>query len=266
MKILCLVKLVPDVENFKYDYDKNVLVRDGVHLVINPEDATALAHALDLKVRYPGISVETLTMAPEGVIPHLEDLIRRGVERSILISDTRFAGSDTIVTSRILARYIQTQDYDYVFAGTHSLDGGTAHVPAQIAAALDIAHLSHIMDIHGDSFSSKRAVVDVDDENAILTFEIDAPAVLGLSYSTALKLPYIPYDQISLQVRDDIVVMTNDDLGLHDNDVGLRGSRTRVAAVEVKTLDKKDTVLVGNDDAGMDVVWGFLADKGFIPQ
>ena len=43
------MKVVPDVENFKYDYERNALVRENVHQVLNPEDATALAIALEIK-------------------------------------------------------------------------------------------------------------------------------------------------------------------------------------------------------------------------
>lgn len=264
MKILCLAKFVPDVENFKYDYEKNVLVRDNVHLVLNPEDATALAHALAIKAELPGSSVETVSMAPKGVVPHLEDLVRRGVDRAILISDPLYVGSDTYVTSRILARCIERRSFDYIVTGTHTLDGGTAHVPAQLAEALDLAHLSNIVEIDHGSLREGRAVVEVDGEEALLTFEVDAPAVLGLSYSTGRTLPYIPYETIDLDVRDRIEIVTNDALGFDRGEVGLAGSPTQVASVEVRTPDRKETVVVGTDDEGIETVFRFLVQKGFL--
>ena len=264
MKILCLVKLVPDVENFRYDFEKNVLVRENVHQVLNPEDATALTAALAVREEFPGIRIETVTMAPRSAIAHLEDLVRRGVDRATLISDPLFVGSDTYGTSRILSRYIETQSYDAIFTGTHSLDGGTAHVPAQIAQMLDLPQMSQIVEIDGDSFGNGFAVIDVDSEDAVCTFEIDLPAVLSFAYSTKRKLPYISYENLHQEVRDRVHIVTNEALGFERHEVGLEGSLTRVTGVEIQTFARKDTLFVLPDDEGIEQVYAFLVRKGFI--
>lgn len=49
LKLVCLVKMVPDMEHFTYDYEKNILVREHAKSVLNPADACALAAALKLK-------------------------------------------------------------------------------------------------------------------------------------------------------------------------------------------------------------------------
>lgn len=266
MNILCLVKLVPDVENFKYDYERNVLVRSGVHQVINPEDATALALALAMKKEVPETSIQTVTMAPKGAIAHLSDIVRRGVDSATLISDSAFVGSDTYVTSRILARWIKTADFDCIFAGTHTLDGGTAHVPAQIAEILDLPHLSHIVDIDAAAFPKGRTTVDIDSDTHTLTFQIDLPAVLGFAYSTKRKLPYIAFEDLERDVTDRITVVTNETLGFASDELGLAGSPTAVSTAEAKTLDKKETVTVGTDDEGIETVYQFLLRKGFLKR
>ncbi|MDA3950535.1 MAG: electron transfer flavoprotein subunit beta/FixA family protein [Spirochaeta sp.] len=264
MHILCFVKPVPDVENFKYDYEKNVLVRSNVHQLINPEDATALARALSIKNEVPGTSIETVTMAPKGAVAHLEDLIRRGVDRATLISDPRFVGSDTYVTSRVIARYLAHKNYDCIFTGTHTLDGGTAHVPAQVAELLDLPHLSHVADAHTEALSDGGITVDVDTEGEVLTFELDLPAIIGFSYSTKWKLPYISYENLSRDVSDKIDTVTNEELGFDDDELGLTGSPTAVAGVEVKTFERTDTTVVGPDDDGVETVYRFLIEKGFL--
>lgn len=264
MHIICLVKTVPDVENFKYDYEKNVLVRSGVHQLINPEDATALAFALSIKDEVPETSIETVTMAPKGAVAHLEDLVRRGVDRATLISDSRFLGCDTYVTSRILARYLSRTTFDVILTGTHTLDGGTAHVPAQVGELLDLPHLSHVTDVDSGALMQGRTTVDVDAEEEVFTFELELPGVIGFAYSTKRKLPYIAYENLSLDVSDKIEVVTNDDLGFNDGEVGLEGSPTAVAGVEVKTLERKDPTIVGTDDDGIETVYRFLHAKGLL--
>jgi len=266
MRLLVLVKPVPDVENFRYDYERNVLVRENVHLVINPEDATALATALSIKAEVPETSIETVSMAPQSAMPHLEDLVRRGVDRATLISDPRYVGSDTYVTSRILARYIQEREYDCILSGTHTLDGGTSHVPAQLAEVLGIPQMSNIVDMENGGLSRGTAVVDVDTESALLRFSIQLPAVLSFQYVTARKLPYIPYEMMDADVSNRIVTISNDDLGFEQGEVGIGGSLTKVASVEVKRLHRKDTVFLRPDEEGIDRVYRFLREKGFVPS
>lgn len=264
MKIVCLVKLVPDVDDFTYDYDRHVLVRDGVRQTINPEDAVAVAFALQVKEAAPETLVETITMGPSSATPHLADLVRRGVDRATLISDLRYVGSDTYVTSRILARAIERRRPDWIFSGTHSLDGGTAHVPPQIAEVLGIAQLSEVVDVGTEGFLAGRAVVDVDAETAIVRFAVDPPAVLSFQYTSRAKLPYIPYEKIDLDVSDRIEIVDNGTLGFDDGEVGLRGSLTKVVRAEVRKFERKDTVFVRCDDAGIETVYGFLKEKGFV--
>jgi len=256
--------MVPDVENFKYDYDKNVLVRENVHLVLNPEDASALAVALKLKQEVPDTYIETVSMAPRGVMPHLEDLVRRGVDRATLISDSGYVGSDTYVTSRILHRYIQSQTYDWIFSGNHSLDGGTAHVPAQIAELLGISHMANIIEIDRSRLVGGRAEVSVECEDALFRFELARPAFLSFQYSTKIKLPYIKYEKINQDVSDRIELLSNEDLEFSESELGLNGSLTKVAKVEVKKLARKDTRFLRNDEEGIDTVIQLLRNQGLV--
>lgn len=265
MKLVCLAKLVPDVETVTYDHARNVLVREGVHQVINPEDATAIALALDLKNTFPGSWVQTVSMGPLSAVPHLEDLLRRGVDEATLISDSRYVGSDTYATSRILGRFIAQQSFDWILSGTHSLDGGTAHVPPQVAEALGLSQLSNITQIDRDGLISGSTVVEVNGEDEMLRYAVDAPAVLSLQYSTRLKLPYIPVEKIDSDVRDRISIITNDRLRFSEGEVGLAGSPTKVVTAQVRSVERKDTVFVRCDHEGIETVYRFLREKGYVP-
>lgn len=264
MRIVCLVKVVPDVESFEYDYERNVLVRDNVHLVINPEDATALAHALAVKAEVRGASVETVTMAPRSCLPHLEDLVRRGVDRAHLVADPVFIGSDTWATARVLSRALETIPFDCILAGTHTLDGGTAHVGAQIAEALNLPHLAHIVHLDHGSLATGRAVVEVDAEDAEHRFSVPLPAVLGFAYSTRRTLPYISRENLSLDVSGRVSVVTNAQLAFRRDEVGLEGSLTTVARVDISAMARTDAVVVRPDDEGIETVYRFLRSKGFV--
>lgn len=266
MRILCLVKLVPDVESFRYDAERGCLVRENVHLLVNPDDATALAFALDLARDDPETEVATVTMGPASVRPHLEDLVRRGARRAVLISDPRFAGSDTYATSRILARCLAAERYDMIFSGTRTLDGGTSHVPAQVAEALGLPYLGGVVSFRPSAEALGEIQVDVDAEEATLHFSVDLPAVLGFQYASRKKLPYIPRDAAGMDAGGRISVVTNEDLGFDPAEVGLAGSLTAVERVEVKTPQERSARVVRADDAGIEEVYGFLARHGYLPS
>lgn len=264
MRIACLAKFVPDVENFIYDHEKNVLVRENIKLILNPDDACALALALKLKERYCDVFVEVISMAPLNTIPYLEDLLRRKIDKATLISDKLFAGSDTYTTSRIIARYLQKIEFDCILTGTHSLDGDTAHVPAQVAEILQINHMSNIIKLDVDSFSKESAVVEVDFEKKICKYQIMLPAVLSIQKESKYKLPFVKYKDLNLDVSDKISIVTNEDLGFSEDEVGLEGSLTKVVRTFVKKIDKKEKVLLSTDDKGIEAVYQFLKAKGFV--
>jgi len=266
MRILCLVKPVPDAESFDYDYERNVLRRDRVRMILNPDDTTALARALRLKEEDPTTYVETVSMAPKGVMAHLEDLVRRGVDRATLISDTCYLGSDTYVTSKVLATYLAGASFDILFCGTHTMDGGTGHVGHQIAEFLDLPSLSDISDIDWTKVDQGEVEVAVDGEDSILRYSIALPGVLGFLYNPKIKLPYLSYEAMNEDCTDRILVLSNEDLNFDTNEVGLKGSLTWVESLEVRTYAKKDTQFVGTNAEGIGRVYQFLLNHGLVEE
>ena len=264
MKIICLVKFIPDVENFAYDYEKNVLVRENVKLILNPEDGCALALALRIKEKNPDTFVEIVSMAPVSIIPFLEDLLRLKVDKATLITDRLFVGSDTYVTSKIIAKYLEGEEFDFILTGTHSLDGDTAHIPSQVADLLQISQLSNIVKVNEENLESDSVIALVDCEKTSSKYEIALPCILSIGKESKYKLPFVKYKDLELEVRDRISVITNEELEFPNDEVGIEGSLTKVNRTYVKKLDKKEKVIVRNDDEGIEVVYKFLKAKGFV--
>ncbi len=264
MKIVCLVKFIPDVENFLYDYEKNVLIRENVKLILNPDDAAALAFVLKIKEKDPETFIEIVSMAPTSVIPYIEDLLRRDVDKATLISDRLYVGSDTYITSKILARYLQKEEFDCILTGTHALDGDTSHVPSQIGELLDINQMSGIVKVDEDLFRKNVAVVEVDNDGVLSKYEIELPAILSLQKESKYKLPYIKYKDLERDVSEKISIISNQDLAFEKDEVGIKGSLTKVSRTYVKKIEQKDKIVVRNDDSGVDVVYTFLKEQGFV--
>jgi electron transfer flavoprotein beta subunit len=264
MRILCLVKLVPDVDQLRYDRERNILIRENVRLMLNPEDATAVATALAFKRNAPDTTIEAVSMAPRGAMPHLEDLVRCGIDQATLISDPRYAGSDTWATSRVLARYLGTRDFDCIFYGAHTLDGGTGQAPAQLAEALGLPLMAGISALVELNSQEGQAVVFVDGETAMMRFSVALPAVLGFQYNPERELPYIRYKDLNRDVSAQITVLGNDKLGMDVSELGLKGSLTQVRRLKADALEAKNPLLVRVDQDGIDKVYHWLVQKGFL--
>ncbi len=264
MRIICVVKFVPDVDKFVYDYERNALVRENVRLVLNPDDACALAFALKIKAARPDSVIEVVTMGPESVVPHMEDLLRLNIDRGTILSDPKYVGSDTYVTSKILGRFLVSRPLDCLLTGCHALDGSTSHVPAQLAELLGLPHMSGIVKIDETRFTNSTVVLDVEDETSIITYEISLPAVLSVDRESKYKLPYPNYEDFNRSVKDYLTIIGNKDLGFKTEEVGLKGSLTKVVKTYNKSFQQRHKTIVQTDKKGIEQVFLFLKEKGFI--
>ena len=264
MKVICLVKFTPDVDSFEYDYEKNVIVRDNVKQIINPDDACALGFALRLKKKNPELEIEVVTMAPLSAKKQMEDILRRRIEKGTILSDAKFGGSDTQATSHILGAYLSQAEYDVILTGSQTLDGDTSHVPAQIAELLKIDQISGITKIDEESFLRGNPQVEVDTEKYVDTYEVAFPAILSVSKVSKYKLPFVRFDDVDLDVSDQIQILTNDDLKLNTSIIGLNGSATRVVQTYTHEYKNKEKIVVQNDEEGIEAVYKFLKENGYL--
>ncbi|HUI01510.1 MAG TPA: hypothetical protein VLU99_08125 [Nitrososphaerales archaeon] len=101
MLIIALVKGVP-ARTAKVVRVDNIVQRDAMEMVVNPNDETAIEAADYLKRRVGG-KIVTLSMGPDvrlkPVLTSLFNAQATGVDEEIILSDPRLAGSDTVATS-----------------------------------------------------------------------------------------------------------------------------------------------------------------------
>ena len=76
----------------------------------------------------------SLRWAPPGVAPVLAGSYALGADQVSLVCDPALAGSDTLVTARVLTKLLGRWGSDVVLLGARSTDGETGQVPAEIAA------------------------------------------------------------------------------------------------------------------------------------
>jgi electron transfer flavoprotein beta subunit len=149
-----------------------------------------------------------------------------------------------------------------VLTGSHSLDGGSAHVPVQIAESLGLDQMLGVIRIDPDRFDRTRAVFQAVDEMGVTTWEMAMPGVLSLTRESGYNLPYPTLTDLRRDVSEKLTILTSRDLGFSSDQVGRAGSLTRVTASNPVTYGEKDPEILGLDDDGITRVVDFLKKQG----
>jgi electron transfer flavoprotein beta subunit len=172
-----------------------------------------------------------------------------GVDRGILISDPALKGSDTLVTSRVLAAAVKRiGKFDLLFFGTRTSDSDTGQVGPQTATLLGVPFISGVKQIDGqlENWTVVRGMDEWEE-----TWRLSSPWAASINQH-AYTPRSIGLDCLS-QVFDhiNIIEWSLTDLDLAAEDVGLAGSPTRVVALKKLKRDRKCFMLEG--DAQMQV-------------
>jgi len=227
MKIIVLLKQVPDTNQVKIDPKTGTLIRQGVPSIINPDDKFALEEGIRLKEKYGG-SITILSMGPPQAKDAIMEGLAMGAEEGILLSDRMFAGADTWATSYSLAQAVKKiGDYDIILAGRQATDGDTAQIGPQTAEALEIPQVTYVMNVDisedGRTLQAKRAM-----EDGYEIIEVPLPCLL--TCIKELNDPRYPsVSGIQTAVRSEIPVWSAADVDADPEKIGLKGSPTMVA-------------------------------------
>jgi len=224
MRIVVCIKQVPDTSEVKINLETGTLIREGVPSIINPFDLHAIEAGLQLKEKTKG-SVTVITMGPPQAETALRDALSMGVDKAVLLSDKAFAGSDTWATSYTLSKAIAKLGADIIICGKQAIDGDTAQVGPETAEFLNIPHISYVRKIEEvtDKFIRVHRMMDegydvVESSYPVLITvvkELNEPRLPSLKGKIAAK-------------KAEIIKWGINDIQADENDVGLKGSPTKV--------------------------------------
>lgn len=222
MNILVCVKAVPVTTQVETD-GQLCLRRDGVKLQWNIADESALEAALQLKGADGQVTV--LTMGPAKLEESLRELLARGADRAVLLTDPKLAGSDTYATGKILGATVRKLGtFDLVLCGNQAIDGETGQVPGMLSGALGLPCITgaEALQLTQTGLRLERRL-----EQGSVLLQVKLPAVVSLrAYSYVLRLPGIMAMRRAKQKQ--VELLTADDLGLDCKVCGLQGSLTKV--------------------------------------
>lgn len=229
MNIIVCVKQVPETTEISIDPETNTLIRKGVDSILNPFDEYALEEAVRIKERFGEGTVTAISMGPPQAESALRDCIARGADRAVLLSDKRFAGSDTWATSRILSAGIrQIGEYDIVLCGQQAIDGDTAQVGPGISVNLGIPQVAYVSEILklAEGRCRVRRLVETGHE----IYETDLP--LLITVVKEINEPRLASLRGKMKAKKaDIDVWGIEEMDLDEKETGLEGSRTQVVDI-----------------------------------
>jgi electron transfer flavoprotein beta subunit len=231
MKIVVCVKQVPEITDVKVNPETGTLIREGVTSILNPFCEYALDHAQNLKSEMPDIEVIALTMGPPQAKSALLRCLELGADRAVLISDRKFAGADTWATALTLSAAIRiaVPDFSLILMGKQAIDGDTAQVGPEVAEILSLPQITYGVEIQLTP-KKKRIQVKRETESGYEVLEARLPALVSTSKGEPIRR--VPSFQDVLNARlKEVSVLSADDLGLDETELGLKGSYTQVVKV-----------------------------------
>ena len=262
LKIVVLAKQVPDTRNMGEEAmtAEGTVNRAALPAIFNPDDLKALELALRLKDECVGSTVHVLTMGPLRAADIIRDAMFRGADGGYLLTDRRFAGSDTLATSYALSCALRKIGADVVVAGRQAIDGDTAQVGPQVAGWLGLPQVTYaeqVEQIKESSFVVRRRL-----ERGVERVECPLPMLLTVNSSAdevrpqnAMRLMKYKYaatpsecaaEPEALRVKLaaereylNIVEWTADDIDCDKSILGLAGSPTKVRSIEAVVFQDK---------------------------
>ncbi len=244
MKIVVPIKQVPETDNVKMDEETGTMVREGVESIINPLDLYAIELALVLREKHGG-EVIALTMGPKQAIKALREAMAMGCDSAVLLSDRAFAGADTWATSYVLQAAVrQLGEVDLVICGERATDGETGQVGPAMAAMLGLptaTYVSKVEDLTDGQMRLQRMV-----EGGWQVLNLKLPALLTVVREVAdPRLPTLRGKQRAKAA--DIPTWQVSDLDVEAENLGLKGSPTRVVKIHRPKVARDCRKLIAND-------------------
>jgi len=274
-RIIVLAKQVPDTRNVGKDAMKadGTVNRAALPAIFNPEDLHALEQALRIKDKVPGTEVILLTMGPFRAAEIIREAMYRGADRGYLITDRKFAGSDTLATSYALSLAVKKlEPYQLVISGRQAIDGDTAQVGPQTAEKLGIPQITYAEEIL--SVDKKEITVKRRLERGVEVVKSGLPVAITVHSSapvcrqrvskllmknkharTVTELQNETKDYTELYTSRPYLMIdewTADDLNAQTEMLGLSGSPTKVKKIENVVFQHKESKVIGSGEKEID--------------
>ena len=276
-RIIVLAKQVPDTRNVGKDAMKadGTVNRAALPAIFNPEDLHALELALRIKDQINDAEIVVVSMGPGRAAEIIREAMYRGADRGVLVTDRKFAGSDTLATSYALSLAVKKlAPFNVLIAGRQAIDGDTAQLGPQTAEKLHIPQITYaeeLVDVNSKQITIKRRLergIEVvrSPLPVAITVHSSAPvcrprnAILVMKFKharTTTELQEETKDYTELRLYRpylNIEEWSVEDIQAETEKLGLSGSPTKVKKIENVVLQRKESKAFTADDKDIDLL------------
>ena len=240
---------------------KGRAVRSSDSCELNPFDRPALEVALHMKEEFQG-KVTALSMGPQSCAFALYEAMAMGVDRGVLISDSALSGSDTLATSTAIGAAIKKlSPFDLVLFGTRTADSDTGQVGPETAVFLDLPLVT------GARVIQKQATglrVERSADGFLESYELSLPAALTIHPAAAESRDMGLLGIGEAYGQGEIMTWTLADIDLSPDQVGEKGSPTRLVSLTPAKKGRKCAFLTGSVEDQADELTERLSELGLV--
>ena len=257
-KIVVAVKYVPDATADRTFNSDNTVDRENVDGLLSELDEYAVEQALQVVEAGEG-EVTVVTVGPDDAADAVRKALQMGADAGVHVVDDAIHGSDAFATSLVLAEAIKKLEYDHVFFGMTSTDGGLGVVPTLVAERLGIPAVTF-----GSQVTVDGDTVKIVRDGDIATQEIEAsgPLVVSVTDQTD-EARYPSFKGIMAAKKKPVETWSLSDLGIDAGSVGLDAAWTKVESFEPRPPRTAGEIVTDEGDGGTKLA-EFLASKKFV--
>jgi len=262
MDIIVCIKRVPDTAEAAVIIDETEkgIKEERLSFDINESDNYALEEALLIKEKVGG-SVTLVSVGKKEAEEVLRMGLAKGADTAIRLWDDKFMYSDAYATAKILATAIKDRKFDLILTGCIATDDGYSQVGPTLAELLGIPHATLVTHVE---IKDNKVKVERELEGGLLeVVEIELPALFAIQ--TGINEPrYASIIGIKRAAQKEIQVMSLEELGLKDEDVGEYGSKIRLKKLFIPMVEKRAEILEGTPEEVSVKLTEILKGRGLV--
>jgi len=250
MKIICLVKEVPDTE-------AQIAIKNGrvdesaIKFIANPYDEYGIEEALKIKESGGDHKVIILTFGTERARKVMESAMAIGADEGYFVADEKAPECDSHVIAKVLAKSLEKIGFDLIFAGKQAIDDDSSQVAVRVAEFLGLPHTSVVNKfvLDGSKVKAERQV-----QGGQELVEMPLPCVV--TCQKGLNEPRYPsLKNIMAVKKKPRTTWTIADLGLTPDDIGQTASFVEISSLEPPPVKAPGRILDGEiEDVAKELV------------
>ena len=246
MNIVVCLKQVPDTETkIQLKEDRSGIVEQGIKYVVNPYDEYAVEESIKLKEKFGG-EVTIVCLGPDRATESIRTALAMGADKGLHLNDPLFEGSDSYATAKILSKAISQLSYDIILTGKQAVDWDNSQVFSYLAEFLNLPQVSVVVGLEVASDSKSATAKRETEGGEKEMIQLPLPAIIACQKDlNTPRFPSLP--GIMKAKKKEIKKLGLADLGLTQDEVGVKGSRVKISNYALPPERKAGKIIEGEE-------------------